>query len=74
MKTVITLYSTVQKLYSTVWYQHNTIYVNIYYTNIKSCRHVQAILCYNENVRREKKKTHEGKIYLNVTFPKIQKW
>ena len=31
-----------------------------------------AILHYNENLRREKKKTNAGQTYLNVTFAKFK--
>ena len=35
-------------------------------------RHVLASLHFNENVRRERKKTKDGSTYVNVTYPKYK--
>ncbi|XP_067029941.1 uncharacterized protein [Acropora muricata] len=36
------------------------------------CRHILASLHFNENVRRERKKSKDGEDYLKVTFPKFK--
>lgn len=35
-------------------------------------RHILASLHFNENLRRDSKKTKEGKTYVNVTYPKFK--
>ena len=51
---------------------HLNLITTLNHINILPPRHILEVLHFNENLKREVKKSKEGKVYYKVTYPKFK--